>query len=74
MNQKQSKTIKKPVKTFTNDCKSSKILRKLSENRQKLAQISLNTSNSSKPVKTYKKIPQKTTLTIKNASKIVKKT
>ena len=42
MNQKQSKTIKKPVKTATNDLKFSKILRKLSENREKLAQISLN--------------------------------
>ena len=46
MNKKQSKTIKKPGKTATNDFKSSKILRKLSEKRQKLAQISLNTSKT----------------------------
>ena len=45
-NQKPSKTIKKPGKTTTNDFKSSKILRKLSEKRQKLAQISLNTSKT----------------------------
>ena len=46
INKKQSKTIKKAVKTVTTDSKSSKILTKLSENRQKLAQISLNTSKT----------------------------
>ena len=46
INQKSSKTIKKPVKTVTNDLKSSKILRKLYENRQKLVQISPNTSKT----------------------------
>ena len=55
INKKLSKTFKKPVEIVKNDWKSSKIVTKLPEIRQKLAKRTKICQKPAKPVKTLKK-------------------
>ena len=59
INQKLSKTFKKPVEIVKNDWKSSKTVTKLPEVRQKLAKRAKICKKPAKPIKTHKKYLKK---------------